>query len=112
MSKRPAGESLDTFELRQDTPLTPKRARVEEVEDESYPPPEVNDGEDGEEDSEEGGEGNEEGEDEDDADESADAVVMRGGQQGPADGFSDLYLDTIDRCVLPPPPPPPPPPWS
>jgi hypothetical protein len=82
MSKRPAGEPLETLELKQEQPLTPKRARVDDTDDgESYPPPPPEKGEDADEEGEH----------------SAYAAFVKDSHQVPAEGFSDLYLDTIAR---------------
>ena len=99
MSKRLAGEPLERLEPRQDSPHSPKRVRVDDAEEDMYPPPAPP-----EEDDHEAEVDRPEDEDEEGVDESADAVVERVGQQGPAEGFSDLYLDTIDRCVSATPP--------
>ncbi|KAA8911150.1 hypothetical protein FN846DRAFT_469140 [Sphaerosporella brunnea] len=90
MSKRPATDELETVEFRPDAPGTPKRARVE-AEPPPPPPPQQDevavlppapatrvDGD---------------GEDE--------AMGEEGAvREGPAEGFQDLYLDTVDRRVL------------
>ncbi len=98
MSKRPADESLEVLELRRNAPLTPKRARVDEVDDETAvsamlaangAPPEVQ------------AAGNGAEEDDIGHEESADTAVVRSAQNGPAEGFSDLYLDTVNRWALP-----------
>ncbi|KAI5850043.1 hypothetical protein BZA05DRAFT_400713 [Tricharina praecox] len=89
MSKRPADEPLGTLEEQQEQPLTPKRARVDDTDDESYPPPPPPPPP-----AEEHEDTDEEGED------SAYAAFVEDSHQGPAEGFSDLYLDTIDRKLL------------
>ncbi|KAH8149263.1 uncharacterized protein LAJ45_06803 [Morchella importuna] len=100
MSKRPADTSLELDTADDGAPLTPKRVRVDEIEDESFasgkileasrprPPPE--DGEVEEEEEEE----------EEDGEESALTAVVRDVQAGPTEGFSDLYLDTVNRTLL------------
>jgi U4/U6.U5 tri-snRNP-associated protein 2 len=85
MSKRPADEPV---ELRAGTPGTPKRARFEEVDDEANisPPTVSNGGVTADDEVEYDGQ-------------SLDASIAKT-QEGPAEGFSDLYLDTIDRKLL------------
>lgn len=85
-------------------PLTPKRARVEDIPDEEFStapnekileasrprapvqPTEASGG---------GADGMEEGEYSEE--ESALTAVVRNMQVGPTEGFSDLYLDTVNR---------------
>jgi hypothetical protein len=88
MSKRLADDELEPTSPRSNTPLTPKRTRFDSVEDEddsraALPVAEKEEKEEEEED-----------EDNENAMDIRDAT-----QSGPADGFSDLYLDTIDRLV-------------
>lgn len=104
MSKRPADTSLEIERADDGAPLTPKRVRVEDVEDEEFaaavngkileasrpraPAQPTEDGVGGK-DSVEEGEGSDE--------ESALTAVVRNMQVGPTEGFSDLYLDTVNR---------------
>lgn len=104
MSKRPADTEFELDTADDSAPQTPKRVRVDEIEDESFS---MNGG---------GGSGGkileasrprappEDGEVEDEMDdggeESALTAVVRDVQAGPAEGFSDLYLDTVNRTLL------------
>jgi len=83
MSKRSAGEPLENLEIQQEQPLTPKRARVDDADDDEHfpPPPPPEEGEDADEEGKH----------------SAYAAFVKDSYQGPAEGFSDLYLDTIAR---------------
>lgn len=93
MSKRLADEELEPTSPRSNTPLTPKRTRLDSVEDEDDSRAALPVAEKEEKEEKEEGE-----EDEDEDDENA-LDVKDTIQSGPADGFSDLYLDTIDRLV-------------
>ncbi|KAK6428680.1 Ubiquitin carboxyl-terminal hydrolase 10, partial [Oleoguttula sp. CCFEE 5521] len=103
--KRAAEEPLEDV-VAVSSPL-PKRARIEEVADEESPPPPppppeaVANGANGshvrtatvaEQDSED--------DDEDEAEEGGDEDAPVSRQAAPAEGYSDLYLDTIDRARL------------
>lgn len=101
MSKRPADTNLEVERAEDGAPLTPKRARVEDIPDEEFAavpnekileasrprapaqPKEARE------------DGVEEGEISDE--ESALTAVVRDMQVGPSEGFSDLYLDTVNR---------------
>ncbi|OQO07705.1 hypothetical protein B0A48_07402 [Cryoendolithus antarcticus] len=104
-TKRAAEEPLEEA-VAVSSPL-PKRARVEDVADEDLPPPPppppevVANGANGShvraatvagQDSE--------GDDEDEAEEDGDEDAPPSRQVAPAEGYSDLYLDTIDRARL------------
>lgn len=104
MSKRPADTNLEIERAEDGAPLTPKRARVEDIPDEEFAavpnekileasrpraPVQPTESADGRED------GMEEGVDSEE--ESALTAVVRNMQVGPAEGFSDLYLDTVNR---------------
>lgn len=93
MSKRPADESLDVLEVRRGSPpaTTPKRLRSEDYDggDQEHqsslrPSPPADEDADGE----------------DDEDDTLDSAPMSQRPEGPAEGFSDLYLDTVNRAVL------------
>lgn len=90
MSKRKSEEPLES--LLAESPSS-KRARVEEVEDESLPTIK----EDALNSQKRNGAHEEVGS-EDEEDEDISAAPLR--QNAPTQGFSDLYLDTIDRSVL------------
>ncbi|KAI5815932.1 hypothetical protein BZA77DRAFT_369592 [Pyronema omphalodes] len=94
MSKRLADEELEPTSPRSNTPLTPKRTRLDSVEDEDDSRAALPVAEKEEKEEKEEGE-----EDEDEDDENA-LDIKDTIQSGPADGFSDLYLDTIDRKLL------------
>lgn len=96
MSKRPADEPLEVLEIRRGSPTatTPKRLRSEDYDGgdqehkSSHPPSPPK-------------EGREESADddvEDDVDEDQAAAQK---PEGPTEGFSDLYLDTVNRYHLP-----------
>jgi U4/U6.U5 tri-snRNP-associated protein 2 len=94
MSKRPAADPLEFEPSRADSPATPKRARVDTatppaaIQDElavlpSAPAPAPA--------------AEEEDEEEEEGEREWEKVEKK---EGPAEGFSDLYLDTVDRRVL------------
>lgn len=104
MSKRPADTNLEIERAEDGAPLTPKRARVEDIPDEEFtaapnekileasrprapvqPAEDIN------------SEGNHMEEIEGSEEESALSTVVRNMQVGPTEGFSDLYLDTVNR---------------
>ncbi|TGZ82992.1 cysteine proteinase [Ascodesmis nigricans] len=87
MSKRPADEPLDVLEVRRNSPAsaTPKRLRSEDYdggdqEHQSSLPTSADT------------------EDDDHLDEEPDLAPQK--PTGPAEGFSDLYLDTVNRALL------------
>lgn len=101
MSKRPADTNLEIERAEDGAPLTPKRARVEDIPDEEFaaapnekileasrPRAPIQPAEAAEDGMEEG---------EDSEEESALTAVVRNMQVGPTEGFSDLYLDTVNR---------------
>jgi len=106
MSKRPAEETVEALEAQQQStgPQTPKRVRLEEVIDQEFaekgssrngmileasrpraPVPAADMGED------------EEEEEEEEEDVAVGQLGVGKAQEGPSEGFSDLYLDTINR---------------
>ncbi|KAL7267303.1 Ubiquitin carboxyl-terminal hydrolase 10 [Rhizina undulata] len=101
MPKRPAGEPLEALDPDQESPQTPKRIRFSEDADEEFsgkreelvvpppfpPPKKLKDG-------------SMEAELDEDGEETAETAVIKTTQSGPSEGFSDLYLDTVNRLVL------------
>ncbi|KAF4553904.1 Ubiquitin carboxyl-terminal hydrolase-like protein 2 [Elsinoe fawcettii] len=109
MVKRQAQEPLEAISAK-DSPL-PKRARVQDVPDEDLPPPppppELSNGNtvdlsEGNTTNGVANGGKEVVEDADSADEEDDesAVAAPARQAKPAEGYGDLYLDTINRALL------------
>ncbi|KAH6611228.1 hypothetical protein Trco_001248 [Trichoderma cornu-damae] len=97
MSKRQASEALD--ELQDVASPASKRSRLGD-----FDSPLANSHDDAQSLEQDGGGGNDHGEDADgdgfDGEEGESAVAAPVRQSGPADGYDDLYLDTIDRNVL------------
>lgn len=98
MSKRPADTNLEIGRAEDGAPLTPKRARIEDIPDEEFaavPNETVLEASRPRAPAQPKEAGVEEGEISDE--ESALTAVVRDMQVGPSEGFSDLYLDTVNR---------------
>jgi U4/U6.U5 tri-snRNP-associated protein 2 len=95
MAKRKSEEPLDSVAT---TSPANKKARVEEVADESIPPPPPTDYETAQGHNAESEDADSDGEEENGDEGVGDGARLR--QDAPLEGYSDLYLDTINRSVL------------